>query len=173
MNHEVMLAIVTKKLMCVLTCYFQGGVTTHGFSEVVAGHTDIRSFVWFAPAAVNYSQKEEGAGGQQHAMGSRVIFVCLNPLAIFVPLHRRHGSPLSLAVEGSGFALGNYQVGRMLHDAGWRIFLSQTRSCRTQTRDKSELMSQEKKSYFLNKTIHRSCLICSYVTFVLKELYQN
>lgn len=100
------------------------------FSQIVSGYAHIRALIWFAAAAVNYSQEEEGAAGQQHAVRTRVVPVGLHPLSILVPLHGGRGPPLGLAIEGGRLALRNDQVRGMLHDAGRVIFLPQTGSWR-------------------------------------------
>ena len=116
-----------------LTCNFQRGIATDGFSEVVSGHADVRPFVRFAASAMDYSQEEQGAAGQQHAVGARIVLVRLHPLSVLVPLHGGRGPPLGLAVEGGRLALGHDQVGGVLHDAGRGVLLPQTGSWKADT----------------------------------------
>jgi hypothetical protein len=74
------------------------------------------------------TQEEEGAAGQQHAVGTGVVPVCLHPLPVLVPLHRGGGTPLRLAVEGGRLPLGHDEVRGVLHDPRRGVILTQTRS---------------------------------------------
>lgn len=109
-----------------LTGYFQGGVPAHGLPEVVPGHAHVAAFVGLAAASVGDAQEEEGAGGQQHAVGARVLAVRLHALAVFVPFHRGRRPTLCLAVECGRLPFGHDEVRGVLHDAGRGVFLAET-----------------------------------------------
>lgn len=68
------------------------------------------------------AQEEEGAAGQEHAVGPGVVFVRLNALAILVPLYAGSGSALGLAVEGGGLPLGHDQIRGVLRNPRCAVF---------------------------------------------------
>lgn len=89
----------------VLTGYFQRGISANGLSQVIAGNASVNTLVGFAAASVNDAQEKKGAARQQHAVGSRVILISFNVLAVFIPLHRGRGPTLCLAVQGGRLTL--------------------------------------------------------------------
>lgn len=98
-----------------LTGYLQRCVPADSLTQVVPGYTDIHSLIWFAPPSMHDTQKEKGAAGQQHAMGSRVFLVRLHPLPILVPLNDGGGTSFRFAVQRCWLPLGHNEVGGMLY----------------------------------------------------------
>lgn len=111
-----------------LTGYFQRGVVAHCLPQVVAGNTNVGTFIRLASPSVDDAQKEEGAAGEQHALRAGIVPVGLHPFAIFVPLHSRGWPTLRLTVESGGFPLGDDQIRRVLDNPGWGVLLTETRS---------------------------------------------
>lgn len=109
-----------------LTSYFQRSVVAHCLSQVVAGYTNVGTFVRLAPTSVDDAQKEEGAAGEQHALRTGIVPIRFHPFAIFVPLHSWGWPTLRLTVESGGFPLGNDQVRRVLNNPGRRVLLAET-----------------------------------------------
>lgn len=112
-----------------LTGNFQWSVATNGLSQVVAGHTGVNALVWFAPSAVHDAQEEKGAAGQEHAVRTRVIFVCLHTFTIFVPFNAGDGAALCLAVEGGRLPLGDNQIRGVLRNPRRAVFKTRPRPC--------------------------------------------
>lgn len=71
-----------------LTCDLQRGITADSFAQVIPCYAHVHPFVGLAAPSVNYSEKKEGAAGEEHTVGARILPVCFNSLAIFIPLHR-------------------------------------------------------------------------------------
>ena len=94
------------------------------FTKVVSGHAHVGALVRLAAAAVDDAKEEERAAGQQHALRAWVVAVRLHALAVLVPLHRRCGPALRLAVEGGRLTLGHDQVRGVLHYPGSEVFLT-------------------------------------------------
>lgn len=78
---------------------------------------------------MDYSQEEEGAAGQEHAVRTGVIFVRLHTLAILIPLYSRRGSALCLTVKGGGLPLRNDQIRGVLNNPGRAVFKPCTGPC--------------------------------------------
>lgn len=99
-----------------LTCHFQRRIATDCLAQVVARHTHVDTFVRFASPAVDNSQEEEGATGQEHPVGSRVLSIGLDAFAVFVPFHHWSRPSFGLTVEGGWLTLGHDQIRRMFYD---------------------------------------------------------
>lgn len=105
-----------------LTCHLQRCVSADRFPEVVPSDTHVHTFIGFASSSVNNPEEEEGAARKEHTVGSRVLSVGLNSLAVLVPLHHRSRSALSFTVEGGRLAFGHDQIRRMFYDSRSCIF---------------------------------------------------
>lgn len=101
-----------------LTSHLQRGIPAGGFTQVVPGHADIDALVRLAAAAVHNAEEEEGAAGQQHAVGAGVLMVRLHALSVFVPLHGGRRAALRPAAQRGRLTPGHQQVRGVLHDAG-------------------------------------------------------
>lgn len=133
-----------------LTCYFQRSIAADSFAQVVAGHADIGSLIWFAPSPMNDAQEEKRAAGQQHAVRTWIVFVRFYPLAILVPLHCRSWPPLCFTVESGWLTLGYNQVRRVLHNPGWGVLLAKTGSW--QKKKKCDLACEINRVLIMNWT---------------------
>lgn len=110
-----------------LTGDVERGVATDGLPQVVAGHAGVDALVRFAPASVHDAEEEEGAAGQEHAVGAGVVPVRLHALAILVPLYGGRGPALRFAVQGRRLPLGHYQVRGVLRDPRRAVFIPRPR----------------------------------------------
>lgn len=107
-----------------LTGHFQGCIVANRLTQIVSGHTHVAAIVRFAPASVHDAQEEQRAGGQQHAVRTRVVAVRLDALPVFVPFHRGGWPALCFTVEGGGFPFGHNEVRGVLNNAGREVFLA-------------------------------------------------
>lgn len=113
---------------------------TDRLAQIVSGHAHVAAIVWLAPSSMDDPQEEEGSAGEQHTMRAGVVAVCLNALSVFVPLHRRGRTALSLAVESGRLPFGHNEVRRVLHDAGREVFLAKTGSWKKRVGRLKELL---------------------------------
>lgn len=117
-----------------LTGNIKRSITTNGLSQVIAGNTGVDTLIWFAPASMYNTEKEEGAARQEHAMRTGVIPVCLNTLPILVPLYSGGGTSLCFAVESGGFPPGDNQIRGVLHNPWCTVFKSCPGPCKVKMR---------------------------------------
>lgn len=117
----------------VLTGYFQRGISANGLSKVIAGNTSVNTLVGFAAASVDDAQEKKGAAWQQHAVGTGVVLISFNVLAVFIPLHRGRGPTLRLAVQGGRLTLRHDQIRGILHYPGGSILQTWTGPCKEST----------------------------------------
>ncbi|TNN86761.1 hypothetical protein EYF80_002944 [Liparis tanakae] len=93
----------------------EGSVVTDRLAQIVSGHAHVAAVVRLAPSSVDDTQEEEGAAGQQHAVGAGVVAVRLDALPVFGPLHRRGRTALGLTVESGRLPFGDDEArGRLL-----------------------------------------------------------
>lgn len=114
-----------------LTCHFQGCISTHCFPKVVPCDADVASFIGFASAPMHNAQEEQGSARQEHPVGPGIVLVGLHPLTILVPLNGGSGPALGLAVQSGGLALGHNDIRRVLHNPRGEVLLAKTRSYKT------------------------------------------
>lgn len=75
------------------------------------------------------AQEEEGAAGQEHAVRTGVVLVCLHTLPIFVPLYGGSGPALRLAVERGGLPFGDNQIRGVFRYPRSAVFKPCSRPC--------------------------------------------
>lgn len=150
---------VQKEPQTPLTGYFQRCIPAYSLAQVVPGHADVHPLIRLAPPAVHNAQEKEGATGQQHAMGTGVLFVCLHPLAIFVPLYYWGGAPLSFAVERSWLPLGDYEVRGVFYYPGRGVFKPRTGPCKARgNRDQDDILAVKGRAPWTSGECSSSCL---------------
>lgn len=93
-----------------LTCDLQRGIAADGFAQVIPRYAHVHPFVGLAAPSVNDSEEEEGAAGEEHTVGPRILSVCFDSLAVFVPLHHGGRPTFGLTVQSGGLTLGNNEV---------------------------------------------------------------
>lgn len=117
-GHEARIRVQMSRL----TCDLQRGITADGFAQVIPRYAHIHPFVGLAAPSVNDSEEEEGAAGEEHTVGPRILPVCFDSLAIFVPLHHGGRPTFCFTVQSGGLTLGNNEVWGVF-DNPWRSIL--------------------------------------------------
>lgn len=88
-----------------------------GLPESVDSFAPVHPRVGLLPA-VGHAQEEQSAGGQQDAMGARVLRRRAQGRAVLVPRDRGLGLARRLAVERGRLVSGHHRVDGVLGDAG-------------------------------------------------------